>query len=476
MDYSFFYASPPHRGVTWLLAGSALVLLSACQPRANAPEVVRVSLGGAPAADSAAQAADLRATSVPLLRLHAVSLPQASASVVSASVLPTSPSSVSASSVSKLHQIVQSALAFNQQHSPLPLTVQQRQAERDAIVRSHLPNVQPSVRWNRQGNAYSGLEASYTVLDFGLSRHREQQGELAIQLSQLDFELEQRQLAADVLVELARLHALKTKSRLAQEALTGLTQLSRYAQIRVKAGLINEAEPLLLHLRIAELNAEYAAMQAEIILKTQLLSAKLLSPLSAEAVPSFAEMQSSLLPIHQHHGLQRQRAALQVALAKSKLTQTERARLPQLAVEGGVGIGLAPGSSKQHHIGLVLKSSTSLLTGGSNVKAAAAAYQAAEQEAKQIDLKLETELARIQLERKRLMANRQTLLQLEKEGKQALSLFKVQFEAATATLSDGLNAHRTLLQTRQQLTDVEAELLVLIASEIRISDGAFLAQ
>lgn len=134
------------------------------------------------------------------------------------------------------------------------------------------------------------------------------------------------------------------------------------------------------------------------------------------------------------------------------------------------------GASKEHNVGLSLKAPTSLFTGGAIVRAAEAEYLAASQEAKQIQLKLDTELERIQLERQRLKQNRDTLQQLAKEGELALSLFKSQFAAATATVSDGLNAHRTLLQTRQQLTDLEAELLVLAASEIRISEGAFLAK
>lgn len=376
----------------------------------------------------------------------------------------------------KLQRIIESALMFNQHNSPLPLTVQQRQAESEAINRSHWPEIQPTARWDRNGKPYASLEAAYTLIDFGVSTQREKQGELAISLSQLDFSLEQRNIAAEVLEELARIFALKEKQRLVQEALVGLNQLSHFADIRVQAGFINESEPLLLNLRIAELHAEKEAMSAETGLKTKLLSAKLLEPISIAEVPSFKEMHANLLPIQHSGALQRRRAELNAQIAQSKLTQTERARLPQLAVEGGVGIGLSHGSSKQHNIGLVLKSPTSLFTGSSNVKAAEAELRAAEQEAKQIQLKLDTELERIQLERKRLTANRQTLLRLEKEGKHALALFKSQFDAATATISDGLNAHRTLLQTRQQLVDLEAELLVLIASEIRISEGVFLVK
>ena len=100
--------------------------------------------------------------------------------------------------------------------------------------------------------------------------------------------------------------------------------------------------------------------------------------------------------------------------------------------------------------------------------------RAAQQEANQTQVNLETEWERITLERERLVKNRQTLKQLEQTSEHSLILFKSQFEAATATVSDGLTAHRTLLQTRQQLVDLEAELLNLKASEIRISDGQFL--
>lgn len=465
-----------------LIASCAIGGLVACQAPSPSPEVVRISLNPQstalpPVETDAAPSAPSHASSWAVERVSLSSPPvvepvatpqQARVRVVLPPINSTTPPA--------LHRLIESALLFNQQHSPLPLTVLQRQAESDAIMRSHWPTVQPTARWDRNGKPYAGVDAAYTLLDFGVSSQREKQGELAIHLSQLDFSLEQRNIAADVIIELARIFALKEKSRLVQEALVGLNQLSHYAAIRVQAGFINESEPLLLNLRIAELHAEKDAMTAEIALKTQLLSAKLVTPITSAEVPSFHEMSTSLLPIVHTGALQRQRAELNAQLAQSKLKQTERSRLPQLAVEGGIGIGLTHGSSKQHNIGLVLKSPTSLFTGGANVKAAEAEFRAAQQQVKQIQLHLDTELARIQLERKRLNDNRHTLLQLEKEGKQALTLFKSQFEAATATISDGLNAHRTLLQTRQQLVELDAELLVLIASEIRISDGAFLTK
>lgn len=54
----------------------------------------------------------------------------------------------------------------------------------------------------------------------------------------------------------------------------------------------------------------------------------------------------------------------------------------------------------------------------------------------------------------------------------AIKVFGSEFEAGSATLSDGLSAYRTLLQTRQQLISLQAQLLNLKASKIRITNGS----
>ena len=478
IQYKFLTSNTPFTS-KHLIACFSMGILTACQQAATEQEIVRIPLSiheetatnevintleryplNPPKTDLKIKSTTETATT------HALPAEQV------AIHLPSKPNSVQP----KLQRIIESALNFNYQNSPSPLIVLQRQAESEAINRSHWPTIQPTARWDKNNKAYAGIEAAYTFLDFGVSTQREKQGDLNVHLAQIDFNLEQRNIAADILSELAIIFSLKEKNRLIQEALIGLNQLAHYADIRVQAGFINESEPLLLNLRIAELNAEKEALSAEISLKIKLLSAKLLEPVSIVDIPSFKEMKANILPVRHTAALQRRRAELNAQIARSKLTQTERSRLPQLAIEGGIGIGLSQGASKQHNIGLVLKSPTSLFTGGANVRAAEAEFRAAEQEAKQTQTKVDTELERIQLEQKRLNENRKTLLQLEKEGQHALTLFKAQFEAATATISDGLNAHRTLLQTRQQLMDLEAELLHLNASEIRISEGEFLVK
>lgn len=389
------------------------------------------------------------------------------------SVQPAKPTNNSISVKSSgLKNIIDSALAYNLQTSPLPLTVQQKEAESEAIRKGNWPVIQPTARWNNSSDPYAGLDFSYTLLDFGAGSQREKQGDLAIDASRIDLHLEQREIVADVLAELAAIAALKDKVLLTSNSLKALSELSQYAAIRVAAGFINESEPLLLDLRIAELHSELDAMNVEIALKVKLLSAKLLEPIVDKDVPTFGMMNAALVELLGNDSLQMKKAKLAVDIAQAKLKQTERERFPQINVEGGIGI--TKNNSENHTVGLVVQSPSSIFAGGANVRAAEAALRAAQQEANQTQVKLETEWERITLERERLVKNRQTLKQLEQTSEHSLILFKSQFEAATATVSDGLTAHRTLLQTRQQLVDLEAELLNLKASEIRISDSQFL--
>lgn len=372
--------------------------------------------------------------------------------------------------------IIESALAYNTKTSPLPLTIQQREAELDAIRKGQWPTIQPTARWMSNSSPYIGLDASYTLFDFGVASQKEKQGDIAITSSQVDFYLEQRGVIADVVAELAEITALKEKVALTTRLLKSLEELAKFANIRLEAGFINDSEPLTLNLRIVELNSEVEAMEVELELKAKLLSAKLLEPISAKDVPSFTEMNASLLETMSNtESLQMKSAELKVELAEAKLKQTESERFPQLNVQGGVGVS-TNSDVKNHSIGLTVSSPTSIFVGGANINAAEAALKAAEQEANQTQVKLNTEWERITLEKERLFKNRQMLKKLERESESSIELFKAQFEAATASISDGLRVHQTLLQTRQQLVDLEKELLNLKSSEIRISDGQFLKQ
>lgn len=371
---------------------------------------------------------------------------------------------------SGLHGIIQSALLYNLSNSPLPMTVQQREAEAEAIRKNHWPTVQPTASLDSSGGSYAGVNASYTLLDFGASTQRERQGDLAIDSSNIDFDLEQRGIAADVVNDVAAIAALREKATLLNRSLTELQKLTNFANIRLQAGYITESEPMLLNLRIAELKSELEANKVETALKIRLLSAKLVNPVQLSDVPSFSAMKSAIKTDLSQNALQLKQAQINVEIAQAKLKQTESERLPQVAVEGNVGVA----NKLEHNVALVMKSPTSVFAGGANVRAADAAYRAAQQAERQTVVKLTTERERIELETQRLQQNRKTLQQLERESEQSVAQFYEQFQAATATLSDGISAHKTLLQTRQQLVDLEVELLSLKASEIRISDGIFL--
>lgn len=102
---------------------------------------------------------------------------------------------ITTGNASSLHGIIQSALLYNLRNSPLPMTVQQREAEAEAIRKNHWPTVQPTASLDSSGGSYAGVNASYTLLDFGASTQRERQGDLAIDSSNIDFDLEQRGIA-----------------------------------------------------------------------------------------------------------------------------------------------------------------------------------------------------------------------------------------------------------------------------------------
>lgn len=448
---------------------ATMVLLSACsQPAPNiAPEnMVRVSIAEA-LAPTTVQPKEAK-EQVAKVSLAGVVENKQAPEVAKNSL------KLTASDITKspLQYIVESALAYNQQTSSMPAVLQQRMAEEEAIRKSHWPTVQPAARWGSRTSGFIGLEGGYTLLDFGVSHAREKQGAIATQIADVDMGLEQRYIVADVISEVGAIAALSQKIYLLNQALHALKSLSHYAEARLAAGFINESEPLALNLRIAELQSEQEAREVEMALKIKLLSAKLLVSLDKSQIPHFSSINASLAPQEHdvNHALVLQKSQLNVAMAEAKLKQTERERYPQINLEGSLGVS-RHSNGQNHAIGVALKSPTSLFSGASNVRAAEAALLATQKEQQQILVKLSTESERIMLEQTRLLQNQQTLRQLEKKSQSSIALFKQQFDVATATLSDGLSAYRTLLQTQQQLVDLEAELINLKAAAIRISNS-----
>lgn len=194
-----------------------------------------------------------------------------------------------------------------------------------------------------------------------------------------------------------------------------------------------------------------------------------MSPISLNMVPNLNNMARELLPDFGEESLQLRQAEINKEIAYAQFEQAQSDIYPHLVLEGDVG--KATNGHSVHTVGVSFKLPTSVFSRSETVDAAEAAYQAAERKVTQLQTQIDTENKRISLETNRLLSNKNTLINLEKKGVSAIQVFDSEFEAGGATVSDGLSAHRTLLQTRQQLIGIQAELLNLQASKIRITNG-----
>lgn len=370
---------------------------------------------------------------------------------------------------SQFVSIINSALEFNRNTSALPSVVKQRQAESEIIRKNNWPQFQPVARYSSQMSPYIGVNASYTLWDFGSSKHKEKQGELGIDNSQLDFFIEERNVIASTLESLVKISSLVENKKLLSSSISSISKLSKFADIRFEAGLASISEGNTLNLRLAELKSELDSIDIEINLNLDLLSSKLMSPISLNMVPNLNNMARELLPDFGEESLQLRQAEINKEIAYAQFEQAQSDIYPHLVLEGDVG--KATNGHSVHTVGVSFKLPTSVFSRSETVDAAEAAYQAAERKVTQLQTQIDTENKRISLETNRLLSNKNTLINLEKKGVSAIQVFDSEFEAGGATVSDGLSAHRTLLQTRQQLIGIQAELLNLQASKIRITNG-----
>ena len=89
-----------------------------------------------------------------------------------------------------LLMIINSALEHNRQVSSLSSVVEQRKAEADVVRLNNWPTVQPVARYSNQTSPYIGINANYTLYDFGLASQKEKESQLNINSSDIDSVLE----------------------------------------------------------------------------------------------------------------------------------------------------------------------------------------------------------------------------------------------------------------------------------------------
>ncbi|MDP8033836.1 TolC family protein [Pasteurella atlantica] len=369
-----------------------------------------------------------------------------------------------------LMAIVRTALRYNLAHSPLPSVIEQREFETEAIRLSRLPDIRPSASVSKDGNTFAGLSGSYTLYDFGLNNAREKQGELNTTRSRLDFSQEQRDTIADTLVSVSKIASLKAKEKLVKESISQQKQLANYAKNRLSAGLVTQSEPLALNLRLSELQTKLGAVQAEIQLNLKLLASKLGEPISIHKIPNINSL-GKMASIFNTSGdaIALRQAEVEVQTAKEKLTQTEAERYPKVILEGRTGYDSI--NKKSYQANVTLSTPTSLFSSGTNVSVAEANYRNKQKRLSQLRLRLKTEYERIILEANRLKQNKLQLQVLEKDSQRSLALYRQKIDIAKASISDMISAYRTLLNTQEQLVNLENELLILKAKLIKMTEG-----
>lgn len=425
--------------------------LSACSYNQNNFEISRQSCLKCNV-DHSGMAASVTVSAIPLVNLKVAN---------TASIAKNYPSFLS---------IINSALEYNRGVSSLPSVIEQRKAEADIIRKNNYPTIQPVARYYSRTSPYIGAKASYTLWDFGSSKHREKQGELGVDNSKLDFLIEEREVIASTVESVVKISALVENSQLLSSSISSISKLSGFADVRFNAGMSSVSESNTLNLRLAELKSELDAINIEIALHLDLLSAKLMSPITLSDIPSLYNITSQILPNLGNESLQLRQAEINKQIAHAKFQQAESDINPHLVLDGEVGRFTSGNSIK--NLGVSFQLPTSVFARSATVNAAESAYKAAERKVTQVQTQLRNENKRIELETNRLNNNKNTLIGLEKKGVNSIKVFDSEFEAGSAKLSDGLSAYRTLLQTRQQLISLQAQLLNLKASKIRITNGS----
>ncbi|ESK56637.1 TolC family protein [Acinetobacter tjernbergiae] len=393
------------------------------------------------------------------------------------------PAALWQSQIKLLKDAVKIAVQRNPEISQTLATLAAQNANIDVAKAGYYPQITGGVntgdltRKGERGRQILALNATQMLYDFGKVKSNVNTEQAKLIVEQANVLVKIDDIALDVAQTIINIQRYQKLIKIANQQIVGITRIQEMANLRAKAGISSQADPVQAQSYLQSAQSALIAQQSLLGQYQQHLHTILGFDASATqwAVPEDLVQQSDLYAAPQFNIVPQMIAAQAgIAVARSQKQQTQLSRYPTLSVKGELSQALHgknPNNDKEGGFdsAIMFEASSQFYQGGatsSQIKAASFAEEAAKAQVNAVYLKVLDQIrtSREQIEnRQRQM---QVLMSRQATTVRTKELYQEQYKLGTRSLVDLLNAEQAIHGANSELETARYDIYNSIAQYI----------
>ncbi len=332
---------------------------------------------------------------------------------------------------------------------------------------------------SQRGSQLLSLTATQMLYDFGKVKSSVDTQKAKLLLEQANVLISIDDIAYQVSFAIVSIERYRKNVQIAQQQVAGIARILEIAQLRARAGISSQADPIQAESYLQSAQSNLIAQQSLLQQYQQRLSILLGFDSSHQQwdIPQQLIQASSLYDSPEYNLIPRMIAAqIGIEVAKAEKKQVDLTRYPTLALKGSVSQainGVNPGNNKDNGFdqAIMLEASSNFYQGGATsarTRAASYAEEAARANLNAVYLEVQDEVRTIRetIENKQLQM--QVLRARQNTTVQTRELYQEQYKLGTRTVLDLLNAemgiHTAISELENARYDIYASLAQYISS------------
>lgn len=332
---------------------------------------------------------------------------------------------------------------------------------------------------SQRGSQLLSLTATQMLYDFGKVKSSVNTQKAKLQLEQANVLISIDDIAYQVSYAMVSIERYRKNVQIAQQQISGIARILEIAQLRARAGISSQADPIQAQSFLQSAQSNLIAQQSLLQQYQQRLNILLGFDANQKQwdIPPQLIQASNLYDSPDYNLMPRMIAAqIGVEVAKSEKKQIDLTRYPTLALKGSVSQainGVNPGNNKDNGFdqAIMLEASSNFYQGGATsarTRAASYAEEAARGNLNAVYLEVQDEVRTIRetIENKQLQM--QVLRARQATTVQTRELYQEQYKLGTRTVLDLLNAemgiHTAVSELENARYDIYASLAQYISS------------
>lgn len=338
---------------------------------------------------------------------------------------------------SVLEQLAMRADGIAIERSPSVFELRAAEAESAAERAAWFPRVTPIANVGAGGVASGvGLSITQLIYDFGQTRNRREQAEIARVLAELDFWAERNDDVLDALS--AYVQSVESNEIiLARSTLEErLASLALREEERVQAGVVAQGDALFIDVSRQENRRELIQTRADLAEARAQLERDTGLSAAGDMPMRFASLDSACQPpARRNYSPELLRAQIALELQRLEETEARRGLLPSVQAEGRA-IGREGGTSDE--IGQIALEGGNIAGGGGRLRVEASEQRvfAVQRQLTNIRQDQDREMDRLEASRRLLVSQLSDYRDLIRTNERSLALFEDRFEAGAASTAE----------------------------------------